>query len=390
MRCSLVFLLLAGCGAPDKGSEEAPLFDLEKDDSFAKPTDHGLLAFGEKAIESLDSRAQYHAWTFALSGRADLVVQTSYGGRGTPDTVLYLYKKTARGTWGSYLAKNDDAGESTWSRVQRSLDQGEYRIIVKGFNSREVGRFAVTATCAGAGCGERCLFGSTFGDLSSHVKIGSPNTITSGADLTELTKRQIVRALHASSHTDVTTLEEAFAAVDGGEINLLWINDEIGARVFLGVEYGAGDNSYGAIFPYDSAEPAALIHDGDLEQCTVQPETCILGMTYHDLRQGSAFTIQSEKVLSATSSLTQLEKDQVLAAVRESYSEVKTLAEAFAAVDQDVVNQVAIQDKATGKRFTVYEYGAGDNSYGAIFVSGSVTRAAAIHDGDFYQCSSFR
>ena len=52
--------------------------------------------------------------------------------------------------------------------------------------------------------------------------------------------------------------------------------------------------------------------------------------------------------------------------------------QAFAAVDQQVIRRVDLYDEAGGRAFTAFEYGAGDNSYGAIFVAGTKTRAASI------------
>lgn len=66
------------------------------------------------------------------------------------------------------------------------------------------------------------------------------------------------------------------------------------------------------------------------------------------------------------------------------------MAEAFAAVDEQQVNQYGLRHRGTGRRFTAYEYGAGDNSYGAVFTAATLGRAAAIHDGDIYACAVFR
>lgn len=393
---------LAACGAPgpsDKPTaEDSPLLDAEKDDSLRKPTDHGPIAFAQAQTAAFDGTAQYHAWTFALSGAATVSVKTGFGGRGTPDTVAYLYRRAPSGTWGSAIAKNDDADAGTrWSSITKALGAGAYRVIVKGYTAREVGRFALTVGCAGADCAPAtaaCLFGATYGDLdgNSALRVTNRNTLTaaSASTLTVLQGAQIVRALHASTHTDVTTIDEAFRAADGGEITLVWIWDQAGARSFVAVEYGAGDNSYGAIFPQDAAEPVALIQDGDLNQCTVKAETCLLGNTYSDLRTSDAFVVEA-KVLTASSTLTTLERSQLLATVREAYAQVQTVAEAFRTVgDGGRINQLQLTDRTTSKKLTSYEYSAGDNSYGAIFTAGTTTRAAAIHDGDLSSCAVFR
>lgn len=395
----VTLLFVAACGTAKPAAEEDPLLDAEKDDSFRQPTDHGTILFGQRVVESLDRGSRYHAWSFTLRGDARVALRTSYGGRGTPDTVMYLYRRGAHG-WGSAIAKNDDASEtSRWSTIDRALGAGVYRVIVKGYTAHEVGRFALTADCSGAGCTmappATCLFGDTFGAVgdSGPVRITNRNRFTSPTTpttLTDLQKTQIIRALHASSYTDVTTIDEAFAAADQNEINLVWIWDENGRRSFVAVEYGAGDNSYGAIFPQDSATPVAEIHDGDLASCTVKAESCLFDGTFTEVRTAGSFVVESQAVLTAASALSATESAQLLAAVRESYADVANVAEAFAAVDEQQVNQYGLRHRGTGRRFTAYEYGAGDNSYGAVFTAATLGRAAAIHDADIYACAVFR
>jgi hypothetical protein len=114
-RVAVLALLVVGCVA-DKGPEE----DLPEDgkaDTQRKPTDHGGIAFGTPGFSELTASARYHAWTFELSGDANVELTTSYAVRGQrrTDTVLYLYKEGASG-WGSYIARNDDYGSTTYSR----------------------------------------------------------------------------------------------------------------------------------------------------------------------------------------------------------------------------------------------------------------------------------
>ena len=85
--------------------------------------------------------------------------------------------------------------------------------------------------------------------------------------LSALERAQIVAAVQESAHTDVTTVEEAFDRVDGHEINRIVLRDEGTHQFYLEVEYGAGDNSYGAIFYWGTAHKAAAIHDGYQEEC---------------------------------------------------------------------------------------------------------------------------
>jgi len=90
-------------------------------------------------------------------------------------------------------------------------------------------------------------------------------------------------------------------------------------------------------------------------------------------------------------SLSALDGAQIIAAVHESaHTDVTTVAEAFSRVDDHLINRIVLRDEGTNQFYTELEFGAGDNSYGAIFGKGTTTRAVAIHDGDFYGCAVFR
>jgi hypothetical protein len=115
-----------------------------------------------------------------------------------------------------------------------------------------------------------CALGQVYRDLwrLPGLHVLSHRRVTSAAGLSALTRAQIVRAVQASSHTDVTTAEEALGRVDEGEINLVEVWDATGRRGFTALEYGAGDNSYGRIFAAGTAAEVVDINDGDLHRCT--------------------------------------------------------------------------------------------------------------------------
>ena len=155
-----------GCGdAGPKGAEDDPLGEGELDakaDSLRSPTNNGVIAFGDARPATLSGSRGFHAWTFTLYGAADVQLYTAADRDGAVDTVLYLYKKTGA-TWGSYIARNDDDGDSVFSMVEKNLPAGEYRAIVKGYAKSTRGRFKLTSDCTGAGCAPApaatCLFG---------------------------------------------------------------------------------------------------------------------------------------------------------------------------------------------------------------------------------------
>jgi len=85
--------------------------------------------------------------------------------------------------------------------------------------------------------------------------------------LSALERAQIVAAVQESAHTDVTTVEESFARVDQHEINRIVLLGQVANQFYVEIEFGAGGNSYGAYFYYNTAAKAAAIHDGFQEEC---------------------------------------------------------------------------------------------------------------------------
>lgn len=160
MRTSLltslaVLLALAGCAGAttgDKGGEDYVPLD-GKADSFRDPTEHGALRYDTASRAEITDDEKFHAWTFAISGDAQVDIAVESSDRNL-DTVMYLYRKGDTGSWGRYIARNDDDGDRLQSRITEDLTAGEYRIIVKGFKSSHRGALSVTALCTGPGCAD--------------------------------------------------------------------------------------------------------------------------------------------------------------------------------------------------------------------------------------------
>ncbi|MBA3541231.1 MAG: hypothetical protein H0T79_16590, partial [Deltaproteobacteria bacterium] len=285
----LGLLPFAACAVDDDKGDESELPDFGKDDSFQRPTDHGAIGFAAPATSELTSSEKFHAWTFELSNEARLEMATSYAvlGQRRTDTVLYLYKQGPTGTWGPYVVRNDDFGDSVYSRITRELDAGRYRLIVKGYAATTKGKFKLTVDCEGPGCAPTptgCVFGSTYGEIAGNpaLVINNRNVITAAtlATLSAEDRAHLVIAVQQSSHTDVTTAEEALARVDQEEMNVTWFSETAARRTFVAFEYGAGDNSYGAIFDRYTGAMVTDIHDGDLLSCQLPAETCLLPEDY--------------------------------------------------------------------------------------------------------------
>jgi hypothetical protein len=186
------------------------------------------------------------------------------------------------------------------------------------------------------------------------------------------------------------TAADALAAVDEEEMNVTYYNEPAARRTFIAFEYGAGDNSYGAVFEKQSGNRAAAIHDGDLYECDVQRETCSLPEDYATMKTDDAFTKLDERVVTAASQLSATETAQAAIAVRKVYGDASlSVADGIAQADGGSINVVRYRHTATNRAVTVLEWGAGDTSVGALF-HGTTTELAGVID-DLYidGCSLF-
>jgi hypothetical protein len=383
-RVPALLLALAAACSPVPAVEDEPWED-EKQDSLRSPRSMGALAPFRWRTAEIDGASEVHAWTFSMGSPAEVTVETGAPrGGGALDTVAYLYQLGDDGRWGRYLEKNDDGGAAPFSRIARRLDAGVYRVVVKGKTGEDQGAYRVRAS----GFPPDCVFGASFADIEFAAASESSRQVLTAEKRDRIRPEevpQIIRALHASSHDDVTTLDEAFAAVDGGEINRVILVDTPGSRSFVAFEYGAGDNSFGAIFPRDSAEPAALIIDGDIDECQVGVGACVFGSTIFDLDDSDFIEARSEKTLTAESSLTPDQERQVLLATRAT-----DLREAFEEnVEEGEITLTEYRDRATGEIYRAYQFHAGGNPVGMMFDGAGTEPIAEVSDGDIESCTRF-
>jgi hypothetical protein len=385
---------MGGCAMDDEKGPEEELPLEGKDDSFRRPTNHGLIEFGIGATSVLTTDERFHTWVFELTDTAKVDIVTSYAllGQRRTDTVLYLYREGYAG-WGSYIARNDDYGSTTYSRLQRDLEPGRYRLLVKGHSETTRGKFKVTTKCDGPGCARGCLFGTTYHELKTapaltllaDYDITAANLDTLGA----AAQSMLVRAVHESSHTDVTTALEALARVDDERMNVSYYVEPAALRTFIAIEYGAGDNSYGAVFEKQSTTRATSIHDGDLYNCAVTRETCALPADYATMKQDPAFTRTALRAVTAASQLTAAESAQATLAFPLVYGEPISVSDGLALADGGSINVARYTHVDTGSQVTVFEWGAGDTSVGALFHGGTTNLAGVIDDLSINGCSLF-
>lgn len=400
----MLFVLATGCLGEDAKGVEDDLDVLdEKADSFAKPTDHGAIGFGTGAAQAsaITDSEKYHAWTFELSGDASVQLLTNYAvlGQRRTDTVLYLYKHNGT-SWGPYIARNDDYGSTTYSKINRDLGAGSYRVLVKGFAATTRGKFKLTVDCDGEGCAppyvSTCLFGDTFYELRhetpAHLQLSQVFKVTPAnlASLSPIDQQRLLRAVHESSHDDVTTPAEALSRVDQQEVNLIRIWDTQGRRNYLAFEYGAGDNSYGAIFDQTYDTRATSIHDGDLYNCEPMRQACVLPADWLQLRTSTQWTRTATRTVTSANQLSGLAAEQALAALRRAYDDSSlTLAAGIAQADGGSINLHTYRRNADGRSVDVVEFGAGDTSVGQLFLAGTNASAGVINDLTIEGCGLF-
>lgn len=390
--------LAAGCAplAGDKGSEQEDAIVDGAADSIRSPTWLGSLTFGLAERSELTSTQRYLAWDFTLSDQAAVTLRTDVAMSGGPevDTVLSLYREGPRG-YGSAIASNDDGLDTLFSSLSRTLAAGHYRVIVRGYATTTRGPFSVTADCTGAGCGPariECAFGDHFGDLSPRILNAVTTSTTSAEGMAPLHVQQVIEAMHVARHPEVTTVEQALALTAMGtapELGLARseLYDTVGARAYTAWRFVLGDHFWGAVFDQGTTHVVSPIVDDVFEGCSVGPEACVLGASYQAF---SMLTVVSDATIRSSSGVSATRRAHIVRAVQETHPEVQTITAALAAVDGGVVNERVRRDPVSGRTFTAYEYGAGDNSYGAIFEGSAAAPVGVIHDGDLYGCTVLR
>jgi DNA uptake protein ComE-like DNA-binding protein len=116
------------------------------------------------------------------------------------------------------------------------------------------------------GAARAAIVGGACG-LGDEVVATDQLTPASIPSLSAVQRAQIVLAVQESAHTDVTTVEEAFDRVDENEINVITWRHGGTNQFYVEIEYGAGENSYGAVFYWGTDVKGAAIHDGFPEEC---------------------------------------------------------------------------------------------------------------------------
>jgi hypothetical protein len=233
----------------------------------------------------------------------------------------------------------------------------------------------------------RCLFGTSYHDLFTardDLRIVAREPLRADTPLTPLGRKQVVRAVKPQHR--VHSVAQAFAAVANHQIDRVFVWDPAGRRSFVAYQYDGED---GVLFPRDSLEVVASMHQGALHGCRVHAETCLLGQEYPQLLEDPAFVVLSARRITDAAQLTGDEAAQALAAVRRIHPEATTLDQAIHAADDEQLNLTRLLHVDTAAEFLAIEFGAGDTSVGTVYALASGRPAAFIDDGGFDACAVF-
>lgn len=371
--CWIALLGTIGCTSEEKNGllVEPPLAD-GKADVGDHVVDSGPLGFGEDnaVTGDISQDLEYHG--YRLVARAGAVVTldvTQRGSSRTLDSAIFLYgpRREAGGFGTSAIAFDDDAGWGLLSRIRSfTLEtEGEYLVVLGTANARGRGRYRLEARCESGDCsipppppvGGLCP--TAFAD---RIETCVTDWMESEPEwFYTTTRRNLIEQC-----ADIEIIAPTFDALCA-EPNA---PAELCANTLEQLSLG--------ILPGCAHEVLNRTLDA----------MCVFGDRYRDVFSSGALIVLEREVLTSASTLGSLETSQVIAAVGVSAADPTSLAEAFDAVDGGEVNRTELWDASNRLAFVAYEYGAGDNSYGAIFAWDSTDIATSIQDGDLYGCTT--
>lgn len=347
----------------------APDLAEGKADAGDKVTRKGLVGLGpDSAVTAAFTEdLEFHGYELALGAGADVRVEVTQKGttRGL-DTTLYVYgpRDTVTGAFGTTArAFDDDAGYGKLSLLKslKSATGGTYLVVIGTRDGRGRGNYRLEARCNNDKC----------------TPPVAPEATCHADFLTAID--QCVAGWQADPDYDASVTSKFDLTQQCADVEpLASVRDalcNVGTFSFCALDMEAFALTYVA-----GCRTEAL-HK-------VLDTSCVFGDRYGDLfGRAEAIVTIGRRTYEQGAELTTLQREQIIAAVKQTaYDDVTTVDEAFEAVDEGRVHMAELWDASNRKAYTVYEVGAGDNSFGAIFEQGTTNIAAAINDGDFYEC----
>jgi hypothetical protein len=269
--------------------------------------------------------------------------------------------------------------------------------VVKGRARQDTGPIALHAECSGEGCPtpeptRDCAFGRMLTDLPALLRVSNIVTVTDADQLAQdLAREQLVAAAAHVPGGSTASASQLFARVDAGLVRWMRVWDDAGARQFTAYEFRIAGSSYGGIFDQREGQLVARVEAGRVVECRVRARDCLLGQSYQELLRNPRFEALSSSTLDlpAARALSAIEQARLLEAVRVAHPDVADLVAAFESVEGNRVNRLVLDEIAGDREFIAYEFGAGDNSFGAVFAAMELVPSARIEDGAFNACSVF-
>ena len=373
LRWPLAALMLLSCtetaSIKSSASEPVdPMLAAGKADAADRVVQQGALPLGPEArTGAFAEDLEFHGFELSMRNGARLALEvTQKGSSKGLDTTLYVYgPKSASGYGTQSFAFDDDSGYGKLSKLKEvQLDGGTWLVVVGTRDGRGRGAYRLQATC---NSGECAPVEPATGSCPSPMRDAIDACVAgwlSDADYDSSTQPH----------------EELIAACADAEV--------------VAPAYDATCGSSGMPADFCSMDLETLsmaVLPGCRDEITNvwRDSACVFGARYRDLFDApDAVIVVTREVLTSPDGIGGVQADQIIRAVRQTaYSDVTSVEQAFAAVDEGIVNRTTLWDASNRAAYTAIEVGAGDNSFGAIFHWGTSDVAARINDGDYYECT---
>ncbi len=365
----LLFALLFGaCGSDDAEPPIEPPISEGKTDVVDRVDPRGELVAGGEVIGEMVEDLEFHGYTMEVRAGAVVALEiTQRGSSRSLDSSLFVYgPMVPGGGFGSEaIAFDDDSGWGKLSRLRDlALSQGgRYLVVVGSHDGRGRGRYRLTASCAAedpAACAPIEPAGECNAVIADDIRGCVADLL---ADPDQDPPPGELEAIELCA--DAEPVADAFDRVCAGDDRPAFC-----------------DGSY---------EEFTLAHlPGCIAelQGEVLDRTCVLGATFHELRESPVLHLLRKTSITSPDGLSALDREQVILAVQaSSNTDVDSVEEALERVDQNVIDRYDFWDGTNRRPFTVFEYGAGDNSYGRVFAGGTADTLALIGDGEIRECA---
>jgi hypothetical protein len=354
--CS-VLLLAPACAEETKSPLDATLPGVDGKADGAALADGAPLVPGAAVEGHLDPSSPRRAHTLTLAGPARITLEVlAEGTTQGLDTTLHVLGPVGPDGASPALARasDDDGGAGRLSRLAGlALDAGVWQVVVGTYGEAGVGTYRLALTCDGEGC-----------------------------------------AAPAPTACAEETREAITACVDSAE---------------EGLEVGGPGGPVHDTRSMDAFDLHLACAGPDQRACAVSvwgataDSACVFGSRYPDLEGLSdAVVVVGRSVVDDAADLDAIGAAQLVEAVKSTaYDDVTTPEAALEVIDEGRANRTELWDASSGGvavgpdgtrsgAYTVWEVGAGDNSFGAVFAFGTSRVVATIVDGDFASCDVLR